>query len=129
MKPLNLILTGVLAFGLCGLAGAQDKKDEKKDDNATKLVGKWEIVKAGGGAPVGTIIEFTKDGKMMAAIKIEGMDIKIDGTYKLEKDKLSLKMKFGGDEISEDLTIKKLTDEVLELEDKDKKVDELKRKK
>ena len=118
MKKLSALVLGVLV--LAGSATAQD-------DNAKKIVGKWEITKAGGGAPVGTIIEFTKDNKVAATIKNEGMEIKLDGTYKIDKDKIELKLKAGDMTIDETLTIKKLTDDALELEDKDKKIDELKK--
>ena len=118
MKKLSALVLGVLV--LAGSATAQD-------DNAKKIVGKWEITKAGGGAPVGTIIEFTKDNKVAATIKNEGMEIKLDGTYKIDKDKIELKLKAGDMNIDETLTIKKLTEDVLELEDKDKKIDELKK--
>lgn len=118
MKKFSALMLGVLV--LAGTSRAQD-------DNAKKIVGKWEITKAAGGAPVGSIIEFTKDGKMSAAIKIEGMEIKLEGTYKLEKDKLEVKLKTPDMTIEETLTIKKLTDDAMELEDKDKKTDELKK--
>ena len=118
MKKLSALVLGVLV--LAGSATAQD-------DNAKKIVGKWEITKAGGGAPVGTIIEFTKDNKVAATLKLDGMEIKLDGTYKIEKDKIELKLKAGDMNIDETLTIKKLTDDALELEDKDKKIDELKK--
>jgi uncharacterized protein (TIGR03066 family) len=118
MKKFSALVLGVLI--LSGSATAQD-------DNAKKIVGKWEITKAGGGAPVGSVIEFTKDGKLNAVIKIEGMEIKMDGTYKLEKEKLSVTLKTAEMTVEETLTIKKLTDEAMELEDKDKKIDELKK--
>lgn len=119
MRKLSALVLGVLV--LSGTASAQD-------DNAKKIVGKWEITKAAGGAPAGSIIEFTKDGKMSALIKMDGNEIKLDGTYKLEKEKLSVSLKLpDGGTIDEALTIKKLTDDAMELEDKDKKIDELKK--
>ena len=51
------------------------------------------------------------------------------GTYKVEKDKLTVKIKLGEQNIEETATIKKLTDDALETEDKDKKVDVFKKKK
>ena len=117
MKALFATVLGVAVLGLAKVQ-AQDTE---------KLVGKWEITKSAGEAPVGTVVEFTKDGKISAVVKLEKEEIKIEGTYKLEKDKLMLKLKVG-DMTSEDvLTVKKLTDEELELEDKDKKVDVLKK--
>ena len=57
------------------------------------------------------------------------MEVKLDGTYKVEKDKLTVKIKIGDQNIEETATIKKLTDDALEIEDKDKKVDVFKKKK
>ena len=125
MKRLNAIVIGMIALGLAGSARA----DDKTDDYAKKIVGKWELTKAGGDVPVGSIVEFTKDGKLSATIKADGMEIKLEGTYKLDKDKLALTIKVNDQTVEETVTIKKLTDEVMELEDKDKKVDELKKKK
>ena len=124
MKRVSAVLLGVFVFGLAGFAGADDKADYAK-----KIVGKWEIVKAGGDAPAGTLIEFGKDGKLSVQLKIDGKDEKIDGTYKIEKEKLVVKLKAGDQTLEETATIKKLTADEMELEDKDKKVDVLKKKK
>jgi uncharacterized protein (TIGR03066 family) len=118
MKPVSALVLVVLVFA--GPSAAQD-------DYPKKIVGKWEITKAGGGASAGTVIEFTKDNKLAAKVKIADMEIKLTGTYKLDKDKLELKLKTDGMEIEETLTIKKLTDEAMELEDKDGKIDQLKK--
>jgi uncharacterized protein (TIGR03066 family) len=107
--------------GFAGTARAQD-------DNEKKIVGTWVLDKSSGDLPVGSVVEFTKDGKLSAMVKIETMEIKIEGTYKVEKDKLSVKLKAGDMNIEETATITKLTDEVLELKDKDGKVDAFKKK-
>ena len=100
-----------------------------QDENAKKIVGVWEVTKAGRDLPAGATVEFTKDGKLIAMIKLEGMEIKLDGTYKVEKDKLTVKVKLENQIIEDVATIKKVTDDTLEIEDKDKKVDVFKRKK
>jgi uncharacterized protein (TIGR03066 family) len=100
-----------------------------EDDNAKKLVGTWILDKAGGDLPAGTVVEFTKDGKLNVQVKNDGQELKLDGTYKVEKEKLTVKLKLNDQTIEESLTIKKVTDEALELEDKDKKVDVFKKKK
>ena len=123
-RAFAVVLGLVAACGLAGFAGVEDKKD----DNATKIVGKWEITKAGGDVPAGSTIEFTKDGKLAAVIKGDGKDLKLDGTYKIDKDKLTVKITVENQTVEETVTIKKLTDADLELEDKDKKVDVLKKK-
>lgn len=90
-------------------------KDEKID--AKKLVGKWEPKeKKGGGSAV---IEFTKDGKVMITITSKGKEVKFDGTYKVEGDKVKTTMKFGDKEQTDTQTISKLTD--TELVSKDEK--------
>ncbi len=101
----------------CGLAAmlvftaglsADDKKEEKLD--AKKLVGKWEPAEK---KEAGIVIEFVKGGKVAITAKANGMDIKVDGTWKLNGNKLDLALAFGGKEKSETLTVLKLTDEEL----------------
>jgi uncharacterized protein (TIGR03066 family) len=118
MKAISAFVLGVLVFASTGAA---------QDDNDKKIVGKWEITKAGGQAEKGSIIEFGKDGKLSGTIKFQGQDVTFSGKYKLAKDKLDLNLKVGDMEVDESLTVKKLTDDTMELEDKDKKVDELKK--
>ena len=122
MKAVFAAVLGVAVVVFAGAAQAQD-------DNAKKIVGTWILDKAGGELPAGSTVEFTKDGKLTAAFKADGQDVKLDGTYKVEKDKLSVKLKINDQDFEETMTIKKLTDEALELEDKDKKVDVFKKKK
>lgn len=122
MKSVFATLLGVAIVVFAGHAQAQD-------DNAKKIVGKWEVTKSGSDLPAGSVIEFTKDGKLNAVIKADGMEVKLDGTFKVEKEKLTVKIKIGDQNIEEVATIKKLTDDALELEDKDKKIDVFKKKK
>jgi len=114
-------------LGVCVVVSAGAARPD--DDNAKKIIGTWEVTKSSGDLPAGTTIEFTKDGKLMAVIKADGQEVKLDGTYKVEKDKLTVKVKLGDQTIEETATIKKLTDDALEIEDKDKKVDVFKKKK
>jgi uncharacterized protein (TIGR03066 family) len=122
MRPLCVAFLGVVMVVCAGNARAQD-------DYAKKIVAVWEISKSGGDLPVGTTIEFTKDGKLSAVIKMDGGDLKLDGTYKIAKDQLTVNVKIGEQNVEETATIKKLTDDALEIEDKDKKVDVFKKKK
>jgi uncharacterized protein (TIGR03066 family) len=119
------VFAGLLGVALVVCAGTA----QGQADNAKKIVGAWELAKAGGELPAGSIIEFTQDGKLKATIKADGMELKLDGTYKVEKDKLTVKIKVGDQTMEETATIKKLTDDALEIEDKDKKVDVFKKKK
>ena len=121
MRTLCAALLGTVMVVCAGAARAED-------DNSKKIVGVWEVTKSGGDLPVGTTIEF-KDGKIAAVIKSPDGDLKLDGTYKIEKDQLTVKVKIGDQNVEETATIKKLTDDALEIEDKDKKVDVFKKKK
>ena len=124
MRALSAIVLGAAALGLAGFAAADDT-----DDFAKKIVGKWEITKSEGEEPVGTVVEFAKDGKFSITVKADGKDVKFDGTYKIEKDKLITEATVGGKAEKDTDTIKKLTDDEMQLENRDKKLVTLKRKK
>jgi len=96
-------------------------------DDAAKLVGKWEVTKSGGEVPVGSLVEFTKDGKMTANVTLDGKELKLAGTYALKGDKLKVNLVLNEQKIDHEFTIKFDKDE-LTLEDADKKVDTLKKK-
>ncbi len=98
------------AMGLVSVATADDAKIDGK-----KLVGKW--APKDNKKEAGLIIEFAKDGKMILSIDLAGQSEKIEGTYKLEGNKLSVGLKFGGKEKLETMTITKLTDDELETID------------
>ena len=127
MNRLFAVALSGMMIGLAGFAGAADDKDKDKDDNGKKIVGKWEVTKSGSDLPVGSTLDFTKDLKLTAVIK--GDDTKLEGSYKIDKDKLTVKLKAGDQTIEEVVTITKLTDDALELKDKDAKVDVLKKAK
>jgi uncharacterized protein (TIGR03066 family) len=122
MRAFCTVVLGIVMIAGSGMARAQD-------DNGKKIVGIWEVVKSASNLPVGSTVEFTKDGKLNAVLKESPNEIKLDGTYKIEKDKLTVKIKIGETSEEEVVTVKKLTDEALEIEDKDKKVDVFKKKK
>jgi len=98
-------------------------------DEAKSLVGKWEITKSSGDAPEGTLVEFTAGGEVKVIVKIDNQELKIEGKYTFAKDKLVLELKANDKEVKEELTVKKLTSDDLELEDKTNRVDVLKKKK
>lgn len=77
-------------------------------DNAKKIVGVWEKAK-----DKLISLEFTKDGKLKIKGKQGDKTFEIDGTYKVEKDTLSLTI---GGNTDTDPKIKKLTDSELHLE-------------
>jgi len=118
------------AFGIVAALVVGGSARAADDDNAKKIVGKWELTKSEDpGAPIGAAVEFTKDGKVTIVAKADGKELKLDGTYKIEKDKLITKISFGGKTDEDTDEIVKLTDDTLELRDKDKKITVLKRKK
>ena len=104
---------------------ADDKIDEKK------LVGKWELTKSDDeNAPKGAVIEFTKDNKLTVTIEFNGKELKLNGTYKVDGNKLTVKLTSPDGKEEEDTdTVKSLTDEKLVLVDKKDKTTELTKKK
>src|SRR5258708_2137813 len=92
MKPLYALAVAAATLGLAAPATADDKK---KDDVAAKLVGAWEVTKADEEPLVGATITFAKDGKFTIAIKVDGQEMKVEGTYKIEDGKLVTKSEGG----------------------------------
>lgn len=110
---MRLILSCALAALTVGfIQSADDKKVEKID--ATKLLGKWEPKQKRFKG-----IEFLKDGKLSMTIPGAGMDFKLDGTYKVEGNKLITVVKTANAETKETLTVSKFTDtEITGVDDK-----------
>ncbi|HXG08769.1 MAG TPA: DUF5640 domain-containing protein [Gemmataceae bacterium] len=115
MKEFGLALAGCIVLGLTTAALGQDKVSQEK------LIGTWQIKE-------GIVVEFTKDGKMKLTAKVEDRTVSFDGTYVLNGNKLTTTVKQGGKEQKEVSTIKKVTDEVLVVEDMSGKTQELRRK-
>ena len=55
---MKAVLAGLLGVAMIVFAATA----QAQDDNAKKIVGIWEVSKAGGDLPAGSTIEFTKDG-------------------------------------------------------------------
>jgi uncharacterized protein (TIGR03066 family) len=110
-------LCGLVAVVFCGTLSADDKRDEKID--AQKLIGKW--------SPKNTkedvVIEFKKGGKL--TITPGGKGVNIDGTYKIDGNKMTTTVKFKDDEKVSKLTITKLTDTELVTTDESGKEETL----
>src|SRR5262249_47749712 len=117
MKALCAGMLGLVVFALAGPARA--------DDNA-KLVGKWEVSKSGGETPVGSVVEFTKDGKLTASVNLDGKELKLTGTYKFDGKKLKMELNLNEQKLEQELIAKFNGDDEMTLEDSDKKVDTLK---
>jgi uncharacterized protein (TIGR03066 family) len=119
-------LVGVVAI-VC-LIGAGVRAEEKAD-NAKLIVGKWTVSKADEGTvDKGATVEFSSDGKVKAVHKKGDEDATIEGTYKVDGDKLTMTMKAGTDERKIEITIKKLTKTELHTENSEGKKVELTKK-
>lgn len=116
---MRLMLGLALATVLTLTAGAA--QDEKIDGK--KLIGKWSPKDSKKDA--GLVIEFAKDNKLILSVDIAGKTEKVEGTYKLDGNKLSLAIKFGEKENKETMTIVRLGDEEMETVDSNGKKDTL----
>jgi uncharacterized protein (TIGR03066 family) len=126
MNALRLVASGLLTLGLVLALPVGAKADANKD----KLVGVWEVVKADPGAlPVGSTVEFGKDGKAKVTAVREGKETTAEGTFAVEGDKLTVTLKHGEKEVKHEITIKKLTDAEFVSVNEKSKTAEFKRKK
>lgn len=83
------------------------------------LLGKWEPVKLPDGVDK-LVVEYTKDGKVSVELEAQGNKQKFEGTYKLEGDKLHIKIDFNGNEQDQKRKVTKLTDTEMVTTDEDK---------
>ena len=103
----TLLGIGLLIVMSGGLLAADEKIDAKK------LLGKWEHKE------MQFFVTFLKDGK----VTLDGGDLQAEGTYKVDGNKIKLKIKLGDMEKEMSRTITKLTDTELTSTDDDKKDD------
>jgi uncharacterized protein (TIGR03066 family) len=97
---------------------------EEPKDKFELLIGKWEVTAAKRELPVGTVVEFGKDGKVTFKVEKET----IEGTFKVVGDKLHLTFQSGNKEDKKaPATIKKLTDREMVLEGEKETTFEFKR--
>jgi uncharacterized protein (TIGR03066 family) len=125
MNALHLLAAGMMVCVATASAWADEKKD--KPDNAKLLVGKWEVTatKAGEAIPVGSSMEFSKDGKFKTTWKEQTLN----GVYKLDDGKIQITFDPGekaGRPLP--LTIKKISEKELVLEAKEGVTIEFKRR-
>lgn len=114
------VLAAVVAIAVVAGINADDKID------AGKIVGKWEVQKSGGDVPKGTVVEFTKDGKLTVTIVFNDKSLDISGTYKVDGKKLSVKIKGPDGKEEEDTDeIVSLSDDKLVIKGKDGKESEM----
>jgi len=134
MTAMRLLAVGAIVCLLTAGVRADDKKEEKKDakkaDYAKLIVGKWEVTKTEGMGPAeGTLIEFTKDGKLVLKGKMGDQEINLEGTYKVDGDKFDFALKFGDQEHKDTITIKKIDGDTMSTANKEGHTVEMKRKK
>jgi uncharacterized protein (TIGR03066 family) len=97
-------MVGVAAAVLVtALGGSADGRQDAAKIDAKLLVGKWQPQDK----TKEFTVEFSKDGKV--TVVVAGKDDKGEGTYKLDGDKLTLKLKFGDKEESMTRTVHSLT--------------------
>jgi uncharacterized protein (TIGR03066 family) len=124
MSALKLVAVAAVVCLLGPAARAEDKAD-----NAKLIVGKWTVEKADEGTiEKGATVEFTSDGKVKAVHKKGDEDVTVEGTYKVDGDKLTMALKIGDMEQKIDITIKKLTKTELHTENSEGKKVELMKK-
>jgi uncharacterized protein (TIGR03066 family) len=94
-----------------------------KETDAKKLVGKWEPKEKEEGLTV--VVEFTNDGKASFTTTANGKVTKIEGTYKVNGNRITMPMKYGETVRTHTLTVSKLTDTELVSTDEKGKEDTL----
>jgi uncharacterized protein (TIGR03066 family) len=124
---MNVIKVLGVAAVVCLLDTAVRADD--KADNAKLIVGTWTVEKADEGTVgKGATVEFTADGKCKAVHKKGDEDFTVEGTYKVDGDKLTMNLKIGDMEQKIDITIRKLTKTELHTENSEGKKVELMKK-
>ena len=119
------LLAALTVVCLLGTTARADEKDFSK-----AVVGKWEVTKADAGSvPPGAMIEFTKDGKLIMSAKMGETEVKREGTYTVDGNKIKLVTKKEDKERTQALTILKASDTELSIEGEDGKKVELTKKK
>jgi uncharacterized protein (TIGR03066 family) len=103
MKIMQIALTALIAGLFVTPASAADNKK--------LLVGKWEVVKADEGTlPVGTIVDYSAEGKSTITAKKGGKESTVEGSYTIDGDSFTYKLNFGGKDFSNKITIKKISE-------------------
>ena len=110
------------------MLSASARAEDDKVDYAKLIVGKWEVTKADEGTvQPGTLIEFTKDGKLKVTAKGDA-EVMFEGTYKVVKNTFEMSLKVGDEQKSQTITITKINDKEMATKNEKDKVVELKRK-
>ncbi len=83
------------------------------------LLGKCEAEKPPEGVEK-AVVEYLKDGKLSVEVEAQGQKHKFEGTYKLEGDKLNIKIDINGTEQEQKRIVVKLTETELVTTDDEK---------
>lgn len=95
--------------------------------DAKLLLGKWQPEKLPDNADK-VVIEYKKDDKLSVEVEAQGMKLNFEGTYKVEGDKLNVKIDFNGNVQDQKRKITKLTaDELVTNDDESKEERKYKR--
>jgi uncharacterized protein (TIGR03066 family) len=119
MNKVRLALAGALVLGLAVAARADEKGGTS--DLQKKLVGKWEVIKFKAkdpkdkGPPPGTMIEFTRDGKVILTAEEKGEKVRREATYKVEGKGFTLTVKHGDKEETQTIKVLRADDKGLVL--------------
>ena len=124
---LSVLVLGVVVV-LASCASAQEKKSEPKtepkdDGNTEKLIGLWEMQDADLAKIDGkATFEFARDGKAKMSVEIgKQKPILIEGTFKVDGDKVTLTARKGDKDATEVVAIKSVSSSELVLLDNQKK--------
>ena len=115
------VIASVAFLVLVGSACAEDTKIDAK-----KLIGKWEVKEPLVNSPV-FVLEFADAGKLIVYAGVGEKKEKVEGTYKLDGNKLEVTLAKGGKEKKDTLTVTKLTDDEMVTKDSKGKEETLKR--
>jgi uncharacterized protein (TIGR03066 family) len=118
---MRIAITSVAFLVLAGFAGAADEKIDAK-----KLIGKWEPAKSEKDGPM-MVLEIQEKGKFILHVTFNGKTEKVDGTYKLDGNKIEVEMSFGGKSMKDTLTVEKLTDTEMVTKDSKGKEETMKK--
>lgn len=101
------LIGAAAVLALAGAAAGQGKKDDGVD--AKKLVGRWESAD-----PAKAVtLEFAEKDKLTVSVTVAGRTDRLDGSYKLDGNKLDLALRVGGEEKKDTVTLSRLTDDEL----------------
>ncbi len=125
---MNLLRIGLACLLVLGVTVARADEKKDKDLDKDKLVGTWEVTK-GDSLPVGSTVEFTKDGKSKFVIlNSDGKTQKFEGTYKIEGQGFKSVVKIEDKEHTETIKVTTLTDKELVVVDEKGQKDTFKKK-